>query len=272
LTNTNFLSPKRQKNYIVEVMTHTSKKPAWRKNLTKNLPTLIFTFGSLLILVAIMALVIFNQQTSQEIRSQAAGSQPLGDCNKVCSNNNDCAVNFRCYHNVCRLAINPDDDTCNPNLPTPTHTPMPTPTLIITPTSNLTVTSSPSITPTLVASDSANESESSSGATISPTLPPNQPPTTPDSGQPPASIINQLVSIIKNPQYRLPVVMFGVGLVLILVALLIRTRQKKAQTPKPKQTPSPKATSSKTKPKASTHQSSSSMTQRLKVKQVKPPT
>lgn len=68
----------------------------------------VLTFGIVLVII------IQPYQSSLDIRQQAATTGL--DCNQLCNNSADCAINLRCYNigteSRCRLALNPISSTC----------------------------------------------------------------------------------------------------------------------------------------------------------------
>lgn len=237
-----------------------------------------------------LGIVSINQ--SQEYRSLASGSQtPAAGCNQPCRANRDCDVGLRCYYGTCRLADNPQDETCQPASTHPTPFPS---SLTPKPTSLPTVAGCNQTCQTNADCDVnlmcfqghcrlADQPDSSTcGQEITPTANPTSQPVSPtqsttyqpDLGQTALNtffyyfmagleqIKNFLIYVFTHPKYRLPAFTFLAGLVLIVIALLLRHKQTKPT----KKTPHLTTTDKTQKP-----HTSSTMTTRLKKKQVKPP-
>lgn len=83
----------------------------------------IAVYGALLMVVAITSGVVLSSQAStqnQDLRSRAANYVVVG-CNQACTNNRNCEPNHFCYRGRCRLASNPERESCDLASPTVDH-------------------------------------------------------------------------------------------------------------------------------------------------------
>ncbi len=69
-------------------------------------------YGAFAMIVFMSALVVTSQASLQTQNLASQASYQVVGCNQACASNRNCQANHFCYQGRCRLAANPQDETC----------------------------------------------------------------------------------------------------------------------------------------------------------------
>ncbi len=184
-------------------------------------------------LLAFFFLIIIGLSlVNQQVKAMTAAQ-----CNQACRANADCDINLRCWHQRCRLAINPNNPNCRPQATSvPSH---PIKTVPTTQTTNVSTTPVVEASPSTEATHTAvtktkQHSASNAAQTTTQTTKKNnrsQLIVSVKISQTIKTIAHWIKNTISQPQYQLPLIIFLIGLGLTTFALLINRPKKTNITP-----------------------------------------
>lgn len=69
-------------------------------------------YGAFVMIVFMSAIVVTSQASLQTQNLASQASYQIVGCNQACASNRNCQANHFCYQGRCRLAANPQDETC----------------------------------------------------------------------------------------------------------------------------------------------------------------
>lgn len=69
-------------------------------------------YGAFAMIVFMSAVVVTSQASLQTQNLASEASYQIVGCNQACASNRNCQANHFCYQGRCRLAANPQDETC----------------------------------------------------------------------------------------------------------------------------------------------------------------
>lgn len=69
-------------------------------------------YGAFAMIVFMSTLVVTSQASLQTQNLASQASYQIVGCNQACASNRNCQANHFCYQGRCRLAANPQDETC----------------------------------------------------------------------------------------------------------------------------------------------------------------